>query len=83
MKDIVIYKPIISSQDIKLRKEAAEYLKKTYGLKDIKPHMLKFRIADENGELLKNPSWEIDLESYLNQKKLTILERIKSFFGFN
>ena len=80
MENQIIYKPIVSSLDIAARDEIIAYLKKQYGINDIKPHMVKFRILDENGELLKNPAWEFDLDEYLKDRPKNIFQRIKKWF---
>jgi hypothetical protein len=86
-QDIIIYKPIVTSQDIMARDEIVRYLQEHYGIGGIKPEMVRFRIADESGELLKNPSWEFHLEEYFkhldeleSKKPKGILQRIKSWF---
>ena len=77
----IIYKPIVTSQDIVARNEIIAYLQEHYDIEGIKPDMVRFRIADEKGELLENPSWEFDLEDYLQEmEKASLFQRVKAWF---
>ena len=77
----IIYKPIVTSQDMIARVEAVKYLEYTYGMRGIKPEMMRFRIADDNGEPCKQPGWELDLESYLKEREQkSMFRRVIDFF---
>jgi hypothetical protein len=50
-------------------------------MRGIKPEMMRFRIADDNGEPCKQPGWELDLESYLKEREQkSLFRRVIDFF---